>query len=77
MIKLSPEAQRRYEKTRAYEAEQKARITNLDDGNLCATARLYAKHMQPIAWPPGAPVYDAVFWNVIVPELVRRLEERS
>lgn len=77
MFKLSPEAEARYAETRAYEEEQKARFANMTDDNLLSSARYYAAQMQPMAWPPGTPVYDATFWHIIVPELMRRLEDRT
>jgi hypothetical protein len=75
-FKLTPEAQERYDEWRGWDAEQKARFANLTDENLITTAKMYMAQMSPLPWAPGEPVYDAAFYHAIVPELMRRLNER-
>lgn len=77
MFKFSDEAKAKMAEWSAFAADQRARIANLDDQNLVATTRYYMAQMSPVRWAPGEPVYDGTFFNAIVPEILRRLEERS
>jgi hypothetical protein len=77
MFKLTAEGQARADECREFVANQRSRFANLTDDSLVATARYYMAQMRPIDWPPGAPVYDAAFWHAIVPELLRRIGDRS
>lgn len=76
-FKLTPEAAARVAERRAWHEEQKARFANLSDDNLRTTAEFYMSMMEPVAFPPGDPVYDATMWHVILPELIRRLPASS
>lgn len=76
-FKLTPEAQARVAEGRALLAQRQAHYGSLSDGNLVASAKLCMSNMQPINHAPGEPVYDATMWHVILPELLRRLSERS
>ncbi len=76
-FKLSPEAQARVNEHRAWAAERASIMSVLDDANLVATAKLYIANMTPLRFAPGEPVYDATMWHIILPELLRRIEDRS
>lgn len=74
MFKLSPEAQKRVNECKEWEETRKAEFSNLSDGNLIASAKLYMGNMTPMRYAPGEPVYDATMWHIILPELMRRLK---
>lgn len=63
-----------YIQARADEAARRAVFANLDNADLVASARFWMQHCQaPLRFNPTEPVYDATFWHVILPELLRRL----
>ncbi len=53
---------------------QRARYGAMSDETLVASTRYCMGQMVDPRWSPGEPVYDAVLWHVILPELLRRLE---
>ena len=63
----------------AYEAQaaKKAVFANLNDGDLVASAKFWMRHCDAPKRFPSAdePIYDATFWHIIVPELLKRLEK--
>lgn len=73
-FKLSPEAERRRNEHLEWEIRRKAEFANLTNKNLVASARLYMANMRPLDFAPGEPVYDATMWHIILPELLRRIE---
>lgn len=75
-FKLSPEAQARVDEYRGWANERKATFASLDDDNLVTTAKIYIANMRPMHFAPGEPVYDATMWHIILPELMRRVQER-
>ncbi|GHB33711.1 hypothetical protein GCM10007094_23160 [Pseudovibrio japonicus] len=77
MLKLTPEAEARAAQFKIWHEEQMARFANLNNSDLAASTRLYMANMDPIRFAPGAPVYEATMWHVIIPELLRRLEEKG
>lgn len=77
MFKLSPEAQKRVAEYAAWQAERRATFANLNALSLIASAKLYMAHCRPLDVAPGEPIYDATLWHIIVPELLRRLEENE
>lgn len=76
MFRLTPEAQARAEAASEWLRESQDQFSRMSDASLTATAKFYARQMEPIRFAPGEPVYDATMWHVILPELIRRLEER-
>ncbi|QTG12413.1 hypothetical protein G6M86_03760 [Agrobacterium tumefaciens] len=76
-FRLSPEAQARAAELRNYQEAKVAHFANLTDQNLVASAKLYMAQMSPMHFAPGEPVYDATMWHVILPELMRRVGEKS
>jgi hypothetical protein len=75
-FKLTPEAQARINEYRSWASERKNTVAALDDNNLVATAKIYMAQMTPLNFAPGEPVYDATMWHIILPELLRRIENR-
>ena len=62
----------------AVEAPRRAVFANLSDGDLVASAKFWmANCAAPKRWIPGDPVYDATFWHIIVPEMLRRLSSAT
>lgn len=77
MFNLTPEARARAEETLQWQREKSAQFAGMSDDSLVANAKFYARQMSPVRFAPGEPVYDATMWHVIVPELIRRLEEKK
>ena len=51
---------------------------NLTEKNLITTLKYYMTQMEyPYKYKPNVPVYDAVFWHIILPELIRRLKRHA
>lgn len=75
MFKFTPEAQARIAECQAWHEQKRAEFANLSNDNLVASAKLYMRHMTPLQFAPGEPVYDATMWTVILPELLRRVGE--
>lgn len=76
-FKLTPEAQARIAENREQVERKKAHFANLSDENLIASTKLFMQHAEPKQFAPGEPIYDATLWHVILPELLRRLGERT
>ncbi|WPE19940.1 hypothetical protein [Shinella zoogloeoides] len=74
LFRLRPEAQERAEAAAEWLRESQDQFVRMSNASLVATAKFYARQMEPIRFAPGEPVYDATMWHVIVPELIRRLE---
>lgn len=70
---LTDEQRRKIALRDAMYAEQRRRFASMTNDNLTASARYYMGQMRDITWKPGEPVYDAVFWHVIIPEMLKRL----
>lgn len=75
-FRLTPEAQARVAEYRSWADERKSEFANLTDESLVASAKLYMHHMTPLRFAPGEPVYDATMWHIILPELLKRLQEK-
>lgn len=71
---LTPEARAAAEERREAALKKRVEIANLSDASLAATAQFYAAQLEPSGFPPGAPVYEATFFQIIMPEIIRRLE---
>lgn len=75
MFRLSPEAEAELKRAREMELGLKDTFRSLSQESLIGTAKFWMQHCeQPKRFTKGAPIYDATFWHVIVPELIRRLE---
>jgi hypothetical protein len=71
---ISKEAQHRIAQRDEYYQKRLVEFRNLSKENLVASTKYYLTQMQaPKHWNPGDPVYDAVFYYIIIPELLRRL----
>lgn len=67
---LTPEARDRLDKHKG----QVARFGAMSDQELQERAQYFLDNCATPKWRPGDPVYDAVVWHVILPELIRRLK---
>ncbi len=73
-FRLSPQAQKRVDEARWWAEERRRQMTLLSNENLVSTAKMYMAQMTPMRFAPGEPVYDATMWHIILPELLRRLD---
>lgn len=56
--------------------EDQRHFRAMDDDTICNTLEYYMTQCEQIQrWMPGQPVYDAVVWHVIIPELLRRIRK--
>lgn len=74
---LTPEAAVRLQETEEWHRRRKGEYAAMSDDSLVASARYCLAQMTPTNWAPGEPVYDATMWHVILPELMRRVEQRG
>lgn len=73
---LKPETIKLLEDRDEYYSKRKLEIKNLSNDNLADTAKYYLTQMEaPKHWKPGDPVYDAVFYYIIIPEILERLKK--
>jgi hypothetical protein len=77
-FKLPAHIHEKHIAAQAAEADARSTFANLDDADLAASAQLWMQHCNaPKRIEPGIPVYDSTFWHAIVPEMIRRLRERT
>lgn len=77
MFKLPPHIDEKFSAARAAEASHKQVFANLSDDDLVTSAKFWMAHCAvPRQCAPDEPIYDATFWHVIVPEILRRLERK-
>ncbi|TCU34131.1 hypothetical protein EV129_113115 [Rhizobium azibense] len=76
-IRLTPEAHARAVETRRWQEEKVAQFASMTNESLAANAKFYARQMEPVRFAPGEPIYDATMWHVILPELIRRLDNKA
>ena len=77
MFKLDPKAQEAYERARALQLSQRQTFASMDDASLAASAKFWMAHcVAPKSIAPEEPIYDSTFWHAIVPELIKRLENK-
>lgn len=75
MFKLSPEIEEQLARSRELEGTYKSAFASMTDANLVASAKFWMAHSEaPRRFAPDEPIYDATLWHVIVPELLRRVE---
>lgn len=78
MFKLPEHVSEKFIAAQRDHESKKAVFANLSDGDLAASARFWMQHCRsPHKFDPDEPIYDATFWHVIVPELLRRISKRS
>jgi hypothetical protein len=76
MFKLPDHISEKYIAARADADQKRAMFANLDNGDLAASAKFWMAHCAaPVAVEFGGGTYDATFWHIIVPELLRRVKE--
>lgn len=51
------------------------KFSAMPDAELAETVQRYLHHCQRIDWPRGSPVYDAVMWHNLIPEMIKRLRD--
>lgn len=75
MFKLPDHISEKFMQAQKDERAKRAVFANLSNEDLVASARFWMAHCDaPKRFPDeGAPIYDATFWHVIVPELLRRI----
>jgi hypothetical protein len=75
MFKLPDHVAEKYNAARADEEQKRAMFASLSGADLTASARFWMAHCQaPKRFASDEPIYDATFWHVIVPEMLRRLD---
>jgi len=73
---LTPEAQKRMADADAYYEQSLIKFRNMTNKNLHASAMFYMTQMRdPWKHEFSTPTYDAVFWHVVIPELLRRIRK--
>lgn len=56
-------------------AEDCAKFEAMTDAALAETVQRYLSNCERPRWPRGTPVYDAVMWHNLIPEMVKRLRD--
>jgi len=78
MFKLTPEAEAEWRKAQALELSARQTFASMSDQNLADSAKFWMAHCNaPKRIGPEEPIYDSTFWHAIVPELIKRLEEKA
>jgi len=72
---MAPDALARFEGNEKNYAEDCAKFAAMTDEQLAETVMQYLHHCSPPKWSRGEPVYDAVIWHNLIPEMVRRLRD--
>jgi len=55
--------------------EDCAKFEAMTNKQLAEATQRYLNHCQRPEWPQGTPVYDAVMWHNLIPEMIRRLRD--
>lgn len=77
MFRLPPHLDEKFSAARAAETSHKQVFANLSDEDLVTSAKFWMSHCAaPRQYAPDEPIYDATFWHVIVPELLRRVRRK-
>lgn len=75
-IILKPEAQKKIAESSEYYEKRLIEFRNLTKENLIASTKYYMSQMQePKRHQFSTPTYDAVFWYIIMPEIIKRLSD--
>lgn len=71
---MSKEARRSQAEADEHFAKELSKFRSMTNENLKASANYYMTQMkEPWKHEFSCPTYDAVFWHVVVPELLRRV----
>ena len=74
---LSSEVQKKLIERNLHYAERLLEMQKLSTDNLIDTTKYYLSQMsEPRHWNPDDPVYDAIFYYIIIPEILRRLKSQ-
>lgn len=77
-LNLPAEIHEKMEKVRQYTSDRRAEFACLSDQDLALSAKFWMQHCsRPRELDPAAPVYDSVVWHIIVPEMIKRLEQKD
>lgn len=72
---LSEEARARIKRADIYYDRRCEEIKSLSNKNLITTAKYYLTQMEaPSKYSPTTPVYDSVFYHILLPEILERLQ---
>lgn len=74
---MTPERKKAYLGHEEYVARRVEDAEQMDAPSLVATFRYYMTQCTQPANGPEAPVYDSQLWYVLLPELLKRLEDKS
>ncbi len=72
---LPPEKQRQLAELNEYYEGKLIQFRNMDTKNLVVTVKYFMTQMkQPKRHKDYDPTYDATFWLILLPEMIRRLK---
>ena len=72
---LSEEARKRHAEADEYYERELIKFRNMTNDNLKISAKYYMTQMkEPWKHESSRPTYDAVFWRIVIPELLRRIK---
>lgn len=75
---MSEEARKRHADADKYYEKELIKYRNMTSKDLKVSAKYYMTQMQePWKHEFSCPTYDAVFWHVIIPELLKRLNDNK
>ncbi len=74
---VDPQLQARVEQHARWHAEDRKKTRELSDEELVAVVNRTLPHVQPPDFMAGSPVYDANLWHTLIPEMLRRLQQRT
>jgi len=72
---FTPDALARHEGLEANYAEDCKKFAAMTDEQLAETVAYFLHHCERPRWSRGEPVYDAVMWHNLIPEMMRRLRD--
>lgn len=55
--------------------EDSEKFAAMPDAELAEKVQYYLSHCERPRWPRGEPVYDAVMWHNLIPEMIKRLRD--
>lgn len=77
-FKLPDHIQEEFNKARSREEERRVTFAMLSNADLVTSAKFWMHHCSaPQRYAKDEPIYDATFWHVIVPELLKRVEQKD
>lgn len=76
MLTLPNHISEKYAAARDSEDQRRAVFANLNNADLVASTRFWMQHCNaPKRFSADECVYDATVWHILIPELLRRLEQ--